>query len=472
MEDCKKIDLITTHRESEDDSAITKGNQENPWQEPMNLIAWGLILTLFTVNYQCLDYILPTIGTIFLFLGFYSLRKCNPWFYTAWIIVMIKLCWQPVSLIIIASPMNRTFQNFDLIMIVIILLQMALLFIFRQAIRTVFYKNKITPNRDPLLLIIVMYIIILICGYLHLSGFILVFLLLFLWKILYSLNKVGEDMGAVSDAFVIIPPKIRILIVPFIYMIGCILLVLGSCILSNHIILDGAKQTPITESKTRSKLIDMGFPKEIMKDISDKNIEELRDAVYVSASSDILNFDSEKGTTLYENSVTETNKPGNVKLKASTIYIELPNNLFYVVVYFDWMKQKVKWQDGFTIWGANGFELLDGVLLYRMKGEDYTAPIPRLKSESVTENSLFGKTESREILGAVSYPFRSENQRGYVFYKFKLKEDNVIGSNCLNYMHFTNPFQLPYEDTEKRITQNIFNHHIKQHNTNFESHAY
>jgi hypothetical protein len=140
-----------------------------------------------------------------------------------------------------------------------------------------------------------------------------------------------------------------------------------------------------------------------------------------------------------------------------------------VLVHFDWTDGKAYWQDGFTIWGENGIELLNGRLLYKINEVEYSAPIPRLKCEAVTQYSFFGAQESRQISGAVSYPFASKEQRGYVFYRIQLPKDQLCGSNCLNYVHYNLPVQFPYSETEQQIINGkyFFDDNLLQHYTNF-----
>lgn len=51
-----------------------------PWKRSTNRVLTGMTFTTITLNFWCLNYILPAIGTILLLLGFRSLRKENRWF--------------------------------------------------------------------------------------------------------------------------------------------------------------------------------------------------------------------------------------------------------------------------------------------------------------------------------------------------------------------------------------------------------
>jgi len=78
----------------------------NPWSKPIGFITWGFILTTFKLNFLYLQYILPTIGIILIFLGFRSLRNENKFFKIAWILSILKLLLQLIDLIWVSTPLN------------------------------------------------------------------------------------------------------------------------------------------------------------------------------------------------------------------------------------------------------------------------------------------------------------------------------------------------------------------------------
>lgn len=83
----------------------------------------------------------------------------------------------------------------------------------------------------------------------------------------------------------------------------------------------------------------------------------------------------ETGTNMYRENI----KPKNHTIEAATVYIELPENEVYVLVYFKWQKPKAFWNDGFTIWGLDGIELLEGKLFYQKDSINYEAPYQGLE---------------------------------------------------------------------------------------------
>lgn len=457
-------------------AGVTQGKEvenNNPWRDPINLVTWGFLMTSFTLNFWLLQYILPTIGVGLLYLGFCNMRKGNRWFYAAWILSGIRLLWQLVLLIILATPINTLDKNNMVLGTITVIFRIILLSVFRAATKTMFYKESIKPDRDPALGLIVWTILIAICAFTPLANSWIVFipLIIFYLAMIHSLYKVGDDMGAVADAFIKAPVRVGPRVSAWGYLITCFALVLLCSAFANHITPVASEQAAKTDSETRSKLLKLGFPKDIIADISDDDIALLSDAFHVEYSSEVLYY-GQKYYSSKESSNANRSSLLKSNLEATTVYVELPDNLLYAFVCFMWKKGNAYWQDGFTIWGKTDFELLDGALLFHKNGNDYTAPIPRLKCEAVATNSWFGSEVSRQISGTVSYPFDSENQRGYIFYRIQLPTDQYFGVNCFNYMHNFYPFQFPYKQTENRIRSGIFQNNIKQHYTNFDTKAY
>jgi hypothetical protein len=448
--------------------------ETNPWREPISYITWGLVLTSFTLNFFLLQYILPTIGVILLYLGTRNLRRVNRWFFAAWILTMIKLFWYYIQLIIYATPIFLLYKNNMFISAISIIFQIILLLVLRNAIQGVYRQASITPTRDPLLLAIIWTVLIAVCAIYSLANnwIVIIPLIIFYITIYRSLYSVGGELSGTDYIFVNASVKVRDNVIIWGYFISCLILVFISCISANHIELNESLETATTDSKTRAELIELGFPENIIVDISDEDISMLSGAIHIDSSSDLLTF--RQPTQTVGNNNSHSNKTEKSTLQATTIYIEFPNNHLYVLVHFDWMENKSYWQDGFTIMGEEGFELLNGVLLYNRNGTRYTAPIPRLKNEVVTSYSYFGAKESRQISGAVSFPFASERQRGYIFYHIQFSKDRLAGVNLFNYVHYNHPFQLPYDETEKRILNGsfIFKDNMKQQYTNFYLHIY
>ena len=61
-----------------------------PWRRAMNRILFGMALCAITLNFLCLNYILPAIGTVLLLLGFRALRQENRWLGGCFAVTVIR----------------------------------------------------------------------------------------------------------------------------------------------------------------------------------------------------------------------------------------------------------------------------------------------------------------------------------------------------------------------------------------------
>lgn len=456
----------------QEDDIVQPADQETiPWSQPILYIFWGYILSYFTLNFLYLQYLLPTIGVILLYLGFHSFRRENRWFYISWILVAIKLILHFIQLILNATPINIFKDGQIVLPVILVAYQITLILIFRSALRTVYKKADLTENHDPLLSVAIWTIIIAVCTMTPLiySWILIIAVLFFCLMIILSFYLTANDLNRLTYSFnkpcISKMQKVNALI----YFLSCLIFVAVSCIYFNHIQLEEVKRVPIARSYIREKLMKLGFPENVLLDIADNDLEMLDDVILIDSFEETLEFNSPQLRTNYS-----YHKTGVDRLYATTVYLEMPDNLVYVFVHFNWKDKKAYWQDGFTIWGDESIDLLNGTLLYEKDSEEFYAPIPRIKCEEVTSYSMFVAEENRQISGAVNYPFGSNNQRGYVLYQVQLPEEQWITNNIMNYVHHSHPFQYPYKRTEELMLRGTysFNDTLKQHYTLFEMQAF
>lgn len=446
----------------------------NPWRKPMSNITWGFVFTVMTFNFLGLQYVLPTIGVGLLYIGFRDLHKENKELNIAWIFSIINMVVHVLDLIYVNTPLNVNFKNNGIIIFISTVFQVSFLFIFRKGLKKVFKKADVKPSKDALLGVIIWRIVILIFTIEDVSGawFIFIPLIFFYFYNFRSLYKLGDDLGGIkfenSEGTVRINNKKYILE----YMIGCAFIVILCILGSNHIRLDSTEVILPKTSETRDTLMNMGFPEAILKDISDDEVDMLKDAIYIDVSSELLMFDSKQETIKGEYGAYNTiQKPGKSNLKTTIIYVELKDNRMYAIEYFQWLSGSAYWHDGFTISSLERLELINGRLLYEKNGTSYSAAIPRLKHEMVSQSDWFGyEDQAQKIAGAVNYPFGSDKQRGYVLYKLDIRKNVWTGCNIFNYIHYSNPFRSPYEETERKNL--MFSGKLRQHSTNFRTKAY
>lgn len=444
------------------------------WRNAIKNIALGFALTLVTFSIFKLQYILPTIGVGLLYIGLRDIHKENKALNIAWIFSIINIIVDIFNLICTNTPLGERFNNISIEVLFQTIFQISFLFIFRKGLKQVFERADIKPRKDPILGIIIWRVIIVICIVSGLGSLWWIFIILNLSYLYYfcSFYKLSNYFNTINYKPSKVHKKISNRKFLCIYYIGCVVAVFICCLLSNHIKLNSIEFVTPQNSETREILIDKGFPRDIINDISDEEIALLKNAIVIESSNEVLMFDYEEETIENDLGVRTTNKiPGKYNLEATTIYAELKNNEMYVIEYFKWKDGRAYWHDGFSISNTQKFELISGRLLFEKKGINYSAEIPRLKNKNVIENDWFGDEIAYDkISGAVNYPFGSDKQRGYVFYRLDIDEGMFSGANIFNYIHYQSPFRIPYVETEQ---QNLmFSDKLRQHCTDFKTHFF
>ena len=417
-------------------------------------IAIGFMFTLFTFNFLWLQYILPTLAAVLLYIGFRDLRKENKALKVAWKFSIINLTFNVLSLIYKSTPLSIKFNNIFLSALILIVFHITFLIAFRKGIREVFCKANVEYKKDPIMKLIIWRIIVTIIALTELGQiwFISMPMIIYYFYIIRLLYKLSYDIESINC--MTLNTKIRFsdksLMIG--YITSCIFLVVISCVLSNYIRLDSVEVMPVKEYSNRNMLIDEGIPLKIVKDILDEDMAVLKDIVNVETVNIDFDFDN--------NSEKD--------LEATTIFIELKYNKMYAIEYFNWGEKGPHWQDGIAISNSRDLELINGRLIYENEGINYASEIPRLNGGIVDSTDIFGQlSQENRITGAINYPLNSKEQRGYIFYKINIEEGALLGTNIADYMHYSHPFRIPYTEIEKSNLS--FSNNLRQNASNYRT---
>ena len=82
-----------------------------PWKKSMHRVLIGLAMSSLTLNFWCLNYILPAIGFILMLLGFRTLRRENTPFKACYAITLIRSVYYFPMLILNATIYQQTFYE-------------------------------------------------------------------------------------------------------------------------------------------------------------------------------------------------------------------------------------------------------------------------------------------------------------------------------------------------------------------------
>lgn len=147
-----------------------------PWKRAMKRVLMGLALNTVTLNFWCLNYILPAIGMVLVLLGFRTLRRENRWLRSCFIITAIRCAYFFPFLILNTMPIQSTVYASPVISVLTVLnlgLQFALFFSLWRGLRAVQEKAGLTPGAGGAVALMVLFVVLCLLGLIQYSGWLI-----------------------------------------------------------------------------------------------------------------------------------------------------------------------------------------------------------------------------------------------------------------------------------------------------------
>ncbi len=458
-------------------------DKTNPWKEPIQRISVGLALTTIKVQLLWLDYLLPTVGFLMMFLGLRTLRKENRWFFAGYLLSVYHLLswvWNIFSLVTRGAPPAE--PDLPLWWVLgLVAVQAGQFLLLRMALRETAQKAGTERPKDPLLLL---------AGLTALMAGLAVSPLAHSWLAaiptlgfyIYACNALyhlPEKLESAGYALTAAPVRVGDGTCRWAYLLLCLAIVIAGGLVKHHVILDAQPYEPEQTSPVREELAELGFPAEQLSDLPDSELEGLTGARYVDVSQELLMFDpgEERKYNSYDLVYQVVDAPRNQNLDVTSAAVDLGEGRFRIYLFFEWKSLTYGrdhgpfWTDGFsyTLDEAAIDVTYRGDLLYEKEGKTWSAPIPELGREERTATDFFGHSSAYEpITGKVNYPLGADRRRGWIAVDFTLPEDQWLGALLFNYQRVGWPIQLPYQDPTEGAGI-MFNRGKKQYYTTFQS---
>jgi len=475
--------LIDTLSQTPPDDII---KQVNPWRRAMRFVIIGIALNVVTLNFLLLNYILPTIGIILTLLGFRTLRNENIWFKRCYSITVMKT----VYLIIVYTVESTIYRNniFEsnfswMISIIPVMLSFSLFICLWNALRTVRSKVGLTSNAAPVAALIVWYIILCFLALIQYVGIIILLCMIVAYVLilrnLFRLSRELDDAGYTIEASPVKMSDTALSVTVIAILV--LLMLLGTAFGSNYPMewqpyeVSDTKET----SEIKLHLIELGFPEEILDDLTEEDLLACQGALRVVVDMNDHSLNKGRLETVYKDGEPfELMEPGyystivyDVKeLRITGIGVELPGKreTWKIFHHFCWVHDPgyrgtvalQLWPAYRNInngWMSDGGEI-SGRLLYNSDGKVYTAPYYRLKQETYTRDTIFlGQYKSTDVFAEFSMPKDGEKHRGYLSYSILENKDGWIIDAWINYIHQTSPLQFPVLTAKQSRIQNAWN---------------
>lgn len=449
-----------------------------PWRRAMHRILFGMALCAITLNFWCLNYILPAIGTVLLLLGFRALRQENRWLGGCFAITVIRAAYFFATLIlnttILQSAVFTPAVTTALTAVNAVLL-LALYFCFWRGLLAVQKKAGLPAQTGGALALIVWYALVCVLAAVHYTGWIVpIAMLVGYGCILRSLCRLS---GALDEAgYAIAPGPVRVtdrclvLVIAAVLGIGCTLgYLFGGSYRMDWQPVDTSAQAQ-TEA-TRQQLLDLGFPEEVLDDLTPEDIAACDGALCVVTEAE--DYPVNDGRNVLWEAYNEKNERYYVQdtvfdvkeLRLTGVAVQLPGEreTWMVFHHFLWTAdpgfcgtEAIQIRPAYRSipegWAAAGD--VTGRVLYDRGGQTFAAPYASLGARTFTANTvLWGEQTNTDLFAAFSLPRHAESARGYVAYSTTEALDGNILSSGEYYVHQQTWLQYPVVTAmEKRMT--------------------
>lgn len=443
-----------------------------PWKRAMNRVLVGLALCTVTLNFWCLNYILPSVGMVLALLGFRTLRQENRWLRNCFIITAIRSAYFFPLLIINTMPIQSTVYASSVMPVLTAInlgLQFMLLFSLWRGLRAVQEKAGLPPGASGALALLVWFAVLCLLGMIRYSGLLIagiwfigyVFILRNLWKLSGELDEAGY---VVQSASLKIPDRAVVITIYAVLFIGCTCgYLFGGSYPMDWYEVDAAEHGGVEEIKEH--LLGLGFPEYVLNDLTAEDIAACEGALQVVVEVRDHPMNDGRTVTTRKPAPPGTSNPGlyvtttivyDVKeLRITGVGVQIPGDReqWLIIHHFLWTTnpgfygtESIQLSPAYrnTKQGWDSAGDVTGRVLYDRDGTTYTAPYYSLGDHTFTYNNIFfGEQTSTDIFATFSLPRSGEKHRGYVAYPATKMQDGHIADCWINYTHQCTWMQYP-----------------------------
>ena len=450
----------------------------NPWREAMWLVLWGMGLTTITFNFLYLDMILPALGGILLVLGFRTLRQENRALQWCWRLSIAIAAVRSASFVLAALPVDVKSIPAYAVMAMTFALYCCLWRGMVGVSRAAGAEKPAAPAAGAL---VIFYAVICALAFLELSGCLAVLPVLIAYiVILRNLVKLARSLADTGYAIHAAPVRLPSTAVLWGYLgltLAAVLLAmfLGQRYPMNWQVRDDAPQ----DETIRAELLDLGFPEQVLDDLTAEEAAHMSGAVKVYTETEPLYEDetyrevttsvwNEDPPPRWEYSSAEKQPDGSYRytyrvydlyegfVTHVVVLVEEAGRQRAVVLHYaaidrpfgDCLAEGMEiwpvWQGNEESWSPGGW--YSGRLLCEKDGQSYAADFYSVESGSYETTNIFGTTQNTGMIAEWSRMRRGENTRAYLLYDAEMLTPELpsLYSWC-NYVRQTKPV-YPFRD--------------------------
>ncbi len=451
----------------------------NPFKRALMYILAGLALNMITLNFAKLNYILPFAGLLLMLMGFRRLRCGNAWFHTCFILTAVRLAYHSAVLVLNTTIFNHTMLQeplFALCNHITALLFLLLLFCLGKGIASMQKKCMLPVGAGGTVALMAWYVILYVLALSPFNGTVaaIIMLVAFIFIIisLYDLSKELDEAG-----YTLTPPLVKISDWLLCAIICVAVTAGGLCgyLFGSEYKMQWQPREPLPQfGQVKSQLAFLGFPEEILNDLTEADLLDCSNALAVKVESQL--HPANKGRAVTE---TTADSSGRKIISHYTVYDQKELCITSVAVKLPGETETWKifhhfsWQTSPSFYGTECIRIIpahsfnaslgwmnaggiSGQILYSDNNTTYSAPYEYLGEYTHTSKDIiFGESTSRDIYATFSFPRSGTNHRGYVCYTTREAQQGWILSSWINYTHQTRLLQYPNQTAMENTLKGI-----------------
>ncbi|MBU5627339.1 hypothetical protein KQI82_10505 [Oscillibacter sp. MSJ-2] len=405
-----------------------------PWRGAIDRIVAGLLLTSITLNFFNLQYILPAVGAMQLYLGFRTLRGNNKWFRISSCLALCEVILIYVGNVLCATPYAASSLAGTVHGAAGAAVTFLLFFCFRRALQEAFHAVGRKQEDDPLLGAMIWYAVILILALwlpnIGLLGGVIVLVAYVL--ILRSLSRVSDSLDVCGYSVQASPVRLSSGLLQRWYYLSLLVLVVGCTLYFNHVPVE--KQSFTAPTDVEENLLQIGFPSDLLERLDDAERQRLDSADWCFTARDQENGGDREKT----------------KLRFDTVIVRTGDLSYRIYSFFTLEETTLRsnWQNIANVNPDYQPDIHPSSypsdftcrILWTSDGQPYYGDV---EVDSRTYYDFFGDSHALPTV-RFSYPFFSEDRCGYMAYNLNVPAEWTVfwTGFCYDMPVYTNLF--PY----------------------------
>lgn len=429
------------------------------WRRNMDNVMAGLAMTMFTLNFLGLNYLLYTIGIFLMLTAFRELRNVSRAFLVCYVLSIVRSALHFCSLVL-----NATIYGDASLPVVINYISAAatvlLLVFLRSGIRAAQKSVSIEPHTGSVTCLLLFSLLFFtntqLNGFVLFIGFLVAIIVTI--RCLFGLVRELDEAG-----FTVEPAPVR---VSNAKLVQSILVVLATGIVCGYVFgsrypmdwqpVDNSEHAEVEEIK--EQLLKLHFPEHVLNDLTAEDILACEGALDV-----VVHYYSEYP----EDSPPIAQKDDLHEFLSTGVAVQLPGEREEWILFhhFLWqMNPGFHGTEALQLWSADREFLwspgreFTGRVLYEDGTMTYAAPYHSLGSDTYLSDSIFwGESQQTDLFATFSMPRKGESHRGYVAYSVLENQDGTIVDSWVNYIHKESPIQYPVQTAKQyRMSGRMF----------------